>query len=203
MLEDFFHVSSRSPPTTSTCLHKLLFPHNTCFVTTAGGTQLENVHAHIPHKVRTKEKKKYTRGLSCTRNKQTSFFTSVLFFLSLVLVCFSSFFTRGSQEVLCREGRRPPPLLRGLCCTGNVFSIFWPGSKFIPHAQTHMHHARTHVNTNDGEAETSHQKGVKPSTHSVCLWHQHLRGVGDHNLHCHDDAYFLSTPTNMDSSERG
>lgn len=63
MLEDFFQVSSRLPPTTSMCLHKLLFPHNnTCFVTTAGGTQEWKTCTHTHHTEYGQRKKKVHKG---------------------------------------------------------------------------------------------------------------------------------------------
>lgn len=179
MLEDFFHVSSRLPPTTSMCLHKLLFPHNnTCFVTTAGGTQEWKTCTHTHH-TEYGQRKKSSRGVSHHAQEINVLHKCPFFFLSLVLVCLSSFSTRGSQEELCAEVRCPPTP-EGLVLRRKRLRhfFFWPVfSEFIPHAQTHMHHARTHVHTNAGEAETFHQKGVKTKhSFTVCLWHQHLKG---------------------------
>lgn len=139
---------------------------------------MENVHAHTPHRVRTKEKK-FTRGLSsCTRNKRSS---QVSFFLSLPSFgVFVEFLHPWKPGGALRRGQMPANS-RGACVaqeTSSAFFFFWPVfSEFIPHAQTHMHHARTHVHTNTGEAETFHQKGVKTKhSFTVCLWHQHLKG---------------------------
>lgn len=140
---------------------------------------MENVHAHTPHRVRTKEKK-FTRGLSsCTRNKRSS---QVSFFLSLPSFgVFVEFLHPWKPGGALRRGQMPANS-RGACVAQETssafFFFFWPVfSEFIPHAQTHMHHARTHVHTNAGEAETFHQKGVKTKhSFTVCLWHQHLKG---------------------------
>lgn len=157
MLEDFFHVSSRLPPTTSMCLHKLLFPHNnTCFVTTAGGTQEWKTCTHTHHtEYGQRKKKKVHEGSHHAQEINVLLHKCPFFFLSLVLVCLSSFSTRGSQEELCAEVRCPPTP-EGLVLRRNrLRHFFFFGQSFQSSFHTHRHTCTT-------LARTSTQTLVRP-----------------------------------------
>lgn len=122
---------------------------------------MENVHAHTPHRVRTKEKKS-SQGVSHHAQEINVLHKCPFFFLSLVLVCLSSFSTRGSQEELCAEVRCPPTPEGLVLRRKRLRHFFFLASLFRVHStrtDTHMHHTCTRIDTNAGEAKTFFTRG--------------------------------------------